>query len=110
MATIQEYWAYVAAKRAELEKKFGPGAIVFLTSEDNSDKGTRAGMVSEVPIRKAAEFIVMKTHRLSTDGEKGDHRKDSEKRGAEIERKKHENALALANALQKVAQQVSLAK
>jgi len=67
-------------------------------------------MVSEAPITKAAEFIVMKTHRLSTDKEKGEYRKESDRCGAEIERKKHENALALADALQKVAQQTSLAK
>lgn len=61
---LTEFWQRVAAERAKL-----PEGAVHITSLNNHDIGTTAGVVVAVTRDMAAQRIVQNTHRLATPDE-----------------------------------------
>ncbi len=67
---IRRYWADVRRVEETLPAPTNPPTIIYLTSLDNADKGTTAGMVCDMIDRTAAaRRLVEGTHRLSTPDE-----------------------------------------
>jgi len=68
MNNIQEYWAQVRRKQAELKAQFQAGCCKLI-SVDNLQRNSTAGNIVEVNLQQAAEHLLAGTHRLLTASE-----------------------------------------
>ena len=69
---LQNYYADMRAKRAELSAQF-PSGYCYVMSLANRDRNSTAGNIAEVCVDTAARTIIEGTHRLTTADELTEH-------------------------------------